>query len=145
MPAYGFGAVREALAEFELFAIGGGFAHPLSPETLAKHHQTWVREPGTGKWRLDVMREPWEGDTWVFRRDLRVRLPLSRVIAQTKEGIPYAQPEIALLFKAKAARPKDDDDFAALLPLLDPARRRWLEEALTMVHPGHSWLPSLVG
>jgi hypothetical protein len=39
-------------------------AHPLSSEALRKHHQTWVREPATGAWRLDVMREPWEGGTW---------------------------------------------------------------------------------
>ena len=145
VPDHGFDAVREALAEFELFVIGGGFAHPLTSEALATHHQTWVREPTTGKWRLDVMREPWDGDTWVCRRDRRIRLPSSSVIAHTEDGIPYAQPEVALLFKAKAARPKDEDDFAAVLPLLDPARRRWLAEALALVHPRHSWLRSLSG
>jgi hypothetical protein len=40
------------------------------------------------------------------------------VIAHTNDGIPYARPEIVLLFKAKAARAKDDD-FAAVLPRLD--------------------------
>jgi len=143
VPADGFPDVRSALWEFELYAIGEGLAQPLTPETLATSHQTWVREPASGLWRLDVLREPWEGDTWIFRRDSRIRLPRTRVIAHSADGIPYAQPEIALLFKAKAVREKDDDDFAAVLPLLGPSRRNWLSEALTLVHPGHRWLEAL--
>ncbi|MGH3134404.1 MAG: nucleotidyltransferase domain-containing protein [Gaiellaceae bacterium] len=143
VPAHGFGAVQHALSEFELWAIGDGLAHPLTPETLATSHQTWVRESLTGTWRLDVMREPWDGDVWVFLRDHRIRLPHSRVIAHTVDGIPFAQPEIALLFKAKAVREKDEDDFVSVLPLLDPAQRRWLTEALTLVHPGHRWLTAM--
>lgn len=141
--AHGFPAVRRALSEFELYAIGAGLAHPLTPETLAATHQTWVREPGTALWRLDVMREPWDGDTWVFRRDSRVQLPRTRVIAHTEDGIPYANPEIALLYKAKAVREKDEADFATVLPLLGCSRRNWLSDALELVHPGHRWLEAL--
>jgi len=89
------------------------------------------------------MREPWEGDTWVFRRDARIRLPRERVIAHTPDGIPYARPEVAVLYKAKNARPKDDSDFARVLSLLDPAGRRWLAQSLELVHPGHRWLETL--
>jgi hypothetical protein len=89
------------------------------------------------------MREPWEGDTWVFRRDPRIRLPRDRVIACTSDGIPYARPEIALLYKAKSARPKDDADFASALPLLDDERRQWLAASIALVHPDHHWLQSL--
>jgi len=145
VPRHGFAAVREALAGFELFAVGDGYAHRLDEQALATHYQTWVREPATGIWRLDVMREPWEGDTWVFRRDARVRRPASQVIARTADGIPYAEPEIALLYKAKTVREKDEADFASVLPLLDPPRRRWLAAALELVHPGHRWLDELVG
>ncbi len=113
------GAPSTRFPDYDLYVIGGGLAHPLTPETLAEHHQTWVRERATGRWRLDIMREPWVGDTWVFRRDARIRLPRDRVIAHTADGIPYARPEIALLYKAKDARPKDDDDFAGVLPLLE--------------------------
>jgi hypothetical protein len=121
VPEYGFPAIREALSDFELFALGDGYTHPLDTRSLAEHHQTWVREPATGTWRLDVMREPWDGDTWVCRRDARIRLPAARVIAYTAEGIPYAQPEIVLLFKAKAKR----------------------EQALELIHPEHHWLHAL--
>jgi hypothetical protein len=70
-------------------------------------------------------------------------LPYDRVIERTADGIPYGRPEIILLFKAKPARPKDDDDFAAVLPRLDTARRSWLAEAIDLVHPGHRWLAEL--
>ena len=74
---------------------------------------------------------------------MRIRMPYDRAIERTPEGIPYGRPEIVLLFKAKAARPKDDDDFAAALPLLDEERRRWLADALGLVHAGHRWLAAL--
>jgi len=143
VPEHGFPAIREALAGFELFAVGDGYAHPLDERSLARHHQTWVREPASGTWRLDVMREPWDDDTWVCRRDARIRLPAARVIAHTAGGIPYAQPEIALLFKAKAAREKDEADFERVLPLLALRQRRWLAQTLELIHPEHHWLTAL--
>jgi hypothetical protein len=140
-----FGEVREALAGFELFVVGDGLAWPLARagDQFAAHHQTWVREPATGLWRLDVFREPADGDTWICRRDARLRLPYDHLILRTDAGVPFARPEVVLLFKAKAARPKDDGDFAAILPRLGPAARRWLAAALDQVHPGHRWLAEL--
>ena len=145
VPREQFGQIAEALSGFELYVVGSGLARPLSQagEWLATHHQTWVREPGTGVWRLDVFRDPSDGDTWICRRDERIRLPYERLIERTVDGIPYARPETVLLFKAKHARPKDEDDFAAVLPRLGSARRRWLAEALELVHPGHRWLAAL--
>jgi hypothetical protein len=102
-----------------------------------------VREPHTGVWRLDVFREPSEDATWICRRDHSIRLPYNEVIERTSEGIPYGRPEVVLLFKAKHTRPKDDEDLAAVLPRLDADRRRWLREALELVHPGHRWLAEL--
>jgi len=150
VPSDRFAEVAEALAGFELFVVGGpapglGRAWPLADagETLATYHQTWVLERAAGRWRVDLFREPSDGDTWICRRDESIRLPYDEVIERTGEGIPYARPEIVLLFKAKHARPKDDDDLAAVLPLLEPERRRWLAEALELVHPGHRWLSEL--
>jgi hypothetical protein len=91
-------------------------------------------------WRLDVVREPWEGDTWTCRRDAALRRPGSEVVAHTSDGIPYVRPEIALLFKAKHTRDKDQADFEASLPLLDRLQRAWLTDALELVHPGHPWI-----
>ena len=115
----------------------------LAFDLLLETHQTWVREPATCLWRLDVFREPHDGDTWVCRRDERIRMPYARLIERTDEGIPYMRPEVVLLFKAKHERAKDDEDFEAVVPHLDPERRRWLEDALGLVHPGHRWLERL--
>jgi len=141
----GFEEARLALEDHELVVVGDGRARPLSERALAAHHQTWVRDPEAGAWRLDLFREPWEGDTWVFRRDPRLRLPLARAIAETTDAIPYACPEIVLLFKAKAPSAKDEADRAVTLPHLDEPARAWLRDALSLVHPGHRWLAELSG
>ena len=136
-------AIVDALAGFEHFAIRDGLAAPVSAESLEGTHQTWVRERRTGIWRVDVIREPWEGDVWICRRNPSIRLPGSKVIARTADGIPYQQPEIALLFKAKHTRDKDEADFENVLPLLGLDRRAWLASALKRVHPGHAWIARL--
>jgi Aminoglycoside-2''-adenylyltransferase len=117
-------------------------ATPLAQarDQLAETHQTWIREPATGLWRFDVFREPSDGDTWICRRDPSIRMPYDRLIERTDDGIPYGRPEMILLYKAKHTRERDEGDFADMLPLLEPERRRWLADALELVHPGHAWL-----
>jgi hypothetical protein len=145
VPADRFGEFAVALPDCTLFVAGEGGLWPLTDEALAAHHQTWMRETSTGRWRLDIFREPADGETgtWICRRDDRIRMPYSDLILRTTAGIPYARPEVILLFKAKARRPKDEDDFAAVLPHLSPAARLWLTDALAMVHPGHPWITVL--
>jgi hypothetical protein len=148
IPNERFPELAEALSGYELFVVAGpGRLVPLAEvEPTLETHQTWVREPRTGRWRLDVLREPAEGRTWIFRRDARIRLPYERVIERTADGIPYGSPEVVLLFKAKhAAEAKNADDFAAVLPALAPERRFWLADALALVHPGHAWIDALEG
>jgi hypothetical protein len=140
--------VLDALEGFEFFAAGvprSGFVTELraAEASDSDSHQTWVREPASGLWRLDIFSEPSEGETWICRRNAEIRMPYERLIERTEEGIPYGRPEVVLLFKAKAARSKDEDDFAAVLTLLDGTRRRWLARALELVHPGHRWLARL--
>lgn len=140
-----FGEIVEALAGFEFFVVGKHVACPLARagELLETYHQTWLLDRAAGVWRLDVFREPSDGDTWIARRDESIRLPYEQLIERTDDGIPYGLPETILLFKAKHARPKDDGDLAAVLPLLSAERRRWLAEALQLAHPGHRWLAEL--
>jgi Aminoglycoside-2''-adenylyltransferase len=142
-----FAELLPLLADLEVFVpVGEGVVRPLdrlTAEELAGTHQTWFREPSTGRWRLDVFREPSRGETWICRRDPRLQRPYAEVILLAADGIPYGAPEIVLLYKAKHSRDKDEADFAAVVPLLSEPRRRWLADALELVHPGHRWLAAL--
>ncbi len=138
------------LTGFDLFlpmgGPGNGLVYPFDAagEFDEEHHQTWVREPRTGRWCLDIFRDPSDGDTWICRREPRIRRPYHEIIEFTPDGIPYSCPEVTLLFKAKHAHlPKNQGDFAAALPRLEPARRRWLRESIELVHPGHPWIAVL--
>lgn len=138
-----FAEIRRALHDYEFDVVGGpppGRCWPTDGEAFAVIHQTWVRDPGTGSYKLDVFREPQRDGRWVCRRDDAITEPYQRIIRRTADGIPYLVPEVVLLFKAKHARTKDEFDLAATLPLLDASARGWLRRALERVHPGHSWL-----
>jgi hypothetical protein len=151
VPRERFGEVAEALADYELYVPGRDgenyVAWPLAEagERLETRHQTWVREPAVDRWRMDVFREPSDGDTWICRRDSTLRLPYGELIERTEDGIPYARPEIVLLFKATRADPseateRDERDLAAVLEVLEPDRRVFLAELLARVAPDHPWL-----
>lgn len=139
----GFASVRQALAGYDIEVVGPGRRWPLDSPAFDVLHQSWVSEPATGVYRLDIFREPHDGDTWICRRDETIRLPYDQIIRRTPAGIPYLVPEIVLLFKAKHARPKDETDLRGTLPLLDPAAHDWLGWALRRVHPGHRWIEML--
>jgi hypothetical protein len=147
IPRSRFYAVRARLDGYELFVAGDGKLWPAdeADESLwAMHHQTWVRDPDAGVFRLDVMREPHDGDTWICRRDANIRLPYADVIARTSDGIPYLRPEFVLLFKAKGVRKKDEADLAAVAPTLDADARSWLADAIARVYGAdHAWLAAL--
>ena len=79
------------------------------------------------------------GDRWVCRCDESITLPYDELILHTRDAIPNAIPEVALLLKAKALRNNDEADFQRVLPLTDQSRRFRLSEWLSRVHPGHPW------
>ncbi len=135
-----------ARAGLELHPIIEGRAVPLAETgdaALAESHQTWGLDRAAGTWRLDVFREPSDGNIWIARRDETLRMAYADLVEHTAGGIPYARPEVTLLFKAKHTREKDEADFAAVLPRLGGPERRWLADALRLVHPGHRWLERL--
>lgn len=142
VPRDRFPEIAAALPGYEWDVVGDGYAWTY-PEKAENMHQTWLREPRTGRYRLDVFREPHDGDRWVCRRDASITLPYDELILRTPDGIPYSIPEAVLLFKAKAQRAKDEADFRVALPLLDRTRRARLSGWLSRVHPGHPWLTEL--
>lgn len=102
----------------------------------------WTRPSGADPWELDFILMSTEGDRWVYKRDPTISLPLDRIV-WTKDGIPYLRPEIQLLHKGRALRPKDQQDFEAALPLLEHRECAWLREALMATQPNHVWLKDL--
>ncbi len=145
VPADRFGDVASLLGDLEWYTAGDGEVLSVSdaPSRLAETHQTWGLDVAAHEWRIDVFREPSDGATWICRRDERIRLPYAELVERTADGIPYARPEVALLFKAKAAREKDEGDLDDVLPLLAPSRRALLRDWIALVHPGHAWLERL--
>lgn len=142
IPAAAFPQIRERFPELAFDVLGSGYLWEDSsdnPDLLAGGFQTWARDPETRQFRFDVMREPHDGDTWICRRDPRLRLPYDRITARTADGIPYLLPELALLFKAKAPRPKDEQDFTGTAPLLDTQQREFLRTWIDLLYPGHAW------
>jgi hypothetical protein len=146
VPSAGFPELRHCFPELACDAVGSGRLWAAAgAEELAATHQTWFRDPGSGRFLFDVFREPHEGGTWICRRDPSLRLPYDAVVERTADGIPYLAPELVLLFKATALRAKDRADFDGVLPLLGRARREALAGWLELVHPGHPWQADLTG
>lgn len=144
VPATGFPEVRGRFPGYVFDAAGSGrIWEDATAEALAAVHQTWLRDPATGDYLLDVFREPHDGDTWICRRDEGIRLPYGDIIGHTRDGIPYLAPELVLLFKAKHVRRKDQTDFDTTVPLMTSAQRDTLAGLLARVHPGHPWIAAL--
>lgn len=106
-------------------------------------HELHTRPPDTEHDELEILlNEAADGD-WVYRRDQRIRLPLTQAFVATRGGLPCLAPEIVLLFKAKHARTRDELDFAAAASRLSNAQRQWLSGALELSAPEHPWLKAL--
>jgi hypothetical protein len=138
-------SVRRALSGFELFVVGDGEVRALPPgaQPPDSKHQNWVLDTAADVWRMDVMLEPGDIDTWIFRRDESIHAPRAFMIDKTDDAIPFRGPHGALLYKANATRPKDEADFSAVLPKLTPSARHWLSNAIQRAHPGHPWIEQL--
>jgi hypothetical protein len=144
IPRAAFSVLRQHLVKFKFHVVGGGAVRALPFDALPgmTTHQNWVLDETANAWRMDVMLEPGNGETWIFRRDERIRAPRSRMLS-ARDGIPFLNPEGVLLYKAKTMRPKDEQDFAAVSAHLEPDAKAWLRDALLLVHPGHAWIDAL--
>ena len=137
------------LSEADIEALDARWRTAWTPSEVARRlagvSTPWYVAAG---WALDLfrggqIREPHDGDTWICRRDETIRFPYNDIILRTEDGIPYLAPELVLLFKAKAVRPKDQADFDATVPRMRLHQRELLAELLEQVHPGHAWLEDL--
>jgi len=138
-------AVRQRLADLHLWEAHEGALRPLraGDDIRPEVEQIWVRRDSSSPWLLDVLITATEETSWLYKRDPTIRLPLDEIGWTGPDGVPYLRPAIVLLFKAKLARGKDEDDFHAMVPKLDDTSRRWLRDALTATLPAHPWLASI--
>jgi hypothetical protein len=106
-------------------------------------HSLWCRPTAADPWTIELMLDEADGDTWVYRRDPRIRQSMSAAVRQSTDGLPYLAPEIQLLYKSKASRERDEGDFAHICPLLTADAWRWLHDALELADPDHRWIAVL--
>lgn len=134
-----------ALSNWEIFESQDGslaqLRHGMAPRQDV--NSLWCRPPGSMLWNMEVLLDTGDTEFWAFRRQPQIRRPLTEVIRRTPDGLPYLAPEIQLLYKARAPRPRDQDDFAYVVQHLDAPARLWLQESLRATQPGHAWLTAL--
>ena len=95
---------------------------------------------------LEVLLNERTVDTFVFRRDARIRAPINRAFLQSKSGIPVLAPEIVLLYKSKEfGDVKEQLDFSNILDAIDVERCQWLFESIATIDPEHPWSTVLKG
>lgn len=137
-----FGALRAALDSWEFHVASEGTLRRLAAGDglRAEDHVLWCRPVGAPQWTLEIMLEDRDGADWVFRRDPAIRRAADDLVLATEAGVTFLRPEVQLLYKAKAPRPRDHDDLKAVLPRLDRAAVEWLRRALVRAHPGHPWI-----
>jgi hypothetical protein len=92
----------------------------------------WLRHSAYGQWEYEVLLDPSDTESWRFRRDTAVTMPLDDALV-TVDGIRFAKPQIVLAYAA--AEKADVAWLDAALPALDDEARAWLADRLTDDHP----------
>jgi hypothetical protein len=126
-----------------LWVVGSGMMKPLRDDLVAMPEwasQIWIREHALAPWRADIQVNPVRDGRWIFRRDPELDFDLEEITWVAADGIRYLNPEMAIAYKAKLRRPKDDADLAATLPLLSGSQRAWLAATVDRLEPDHPWL-----
>lgn len=143
---------RHLAARYELWSAHSGSLTPLPPDDRPDAqaddvlppgtNQIWARPDAASPWECDLMLSRSSAETWVYKRDPSITMPMRQALWE-RDGVRYLCPELQLLHKAKAVRPKDQADFDSVIPLLDGDRRAWLRDAIARARPDHPWLGRL--
>ncbi len=140
-------AFRAALAHWDVHAAdppGTLRPWPVGETLPPEVHDVWCRPTPSSPWALQLMIDDTDGEDWVYRRDTRLRRPVSSLAGPASDSARLVlAPEVQLLQKSKGRRPKDEADFATAEPALSLSARAWLRDALDLVSPGHDWAASL--
>ena len=107
-------------------------------------HDIWCRRSPSSPWSMQLMIDDTEEGAWVYRRDPRIRRPISELDGPASNSDHRVlSPDVQLPYKSLDPRAKDEADFQAVLQYLDSSQRCWLRESLTVTAPAHPWLAVL--
>jgi hypothetical protein len=141
-----FAALRAQLGDrFHLWSASDGALRIIDddhPEPIHPLSQIWVRRNAQSPWLMDIPLNPDKAGRWASKRDPDLVADLDEV-TWTKDGIRYLRPQYVLHYKSTQRRRKDEFDLANVLPLLEPAERAWLAEAVAKLDHEHPWLERL--
>lgn len=143
---------RHLAGRLHAWAAAAGSLTPLLPDVDADGApddvlprgcgQIWARPDAASAWEYDILLSPGSEQEWVYKRDSRLRLPMTRALWE-RDGVRYLRPELQLLLKSRGLRDKDERDFTVTAPLLERSTREWLRDALTLTEPNHPWIARL--
>ena len=91
---------------------------------------------------FEVLLNEKNADEWIYRRDERIRKPLTEIYSTADSGIRFLRPEIVLLYKSKNPREKDEQDCETVMKRLDAQSKKWLKNAVAVCDSKHHWLQS---
>jgi hypothetical protein len=136
-------SLRPALAGWTFTVADAGRLRPWSEgEPIDRPlHELHARDPNGEA--VEFLLNDRESGLWVYRRDATIRRPVSDVIGRNGR-LQFLAPEIVLLYKSKAPRAIDADDFHNVLPSLSTDARRWLADALARVDKANPWIDALL-
>jgi hypothetical protein len=103
-------------------------------------HETYAEKANE---KIEILMNEVDRGYWLYRRDTRVKREIDKAFLTTNSGIPYLSPEIALLYKSKYPRPKDEFDFRNIYHYMSMEQKQWLQESLKLIYTEHSWIDML--
>jgi hypothetical protein len=138
-------AVLAALPGWEVHEAKNGRLSRLAPGVAprADVNCLWCRVSGETQWMLELLLDESDQDSWVYRRDSRIRRAVSEFLCREDSGLAVIAPEVQLLYKSKEPRTKDHEDFHTVATRLDSSARSWLRRSLSLTAPSHPWIDHL--
>lgn len=107
-------------------------------------YDIWLRKDDQSPWQIQIMVNDHEGKDFLYKRDNSIRFNIEKSTSKSKQGIPYLNPEIQLLHKAKSPRIKDHMDLQHCLPRLSRDQKEWLKMMIVKCYSKkHLWLIKL--
>ncbi|MET0386857.1 MAG: hypothetical protein ABW321_12900 [Polyangiales bacterium] len=125
------------LPDCTLHVAAAGELSPFvgQPLTAAAHqNNVWARERASNHWVIDLTLGAGDDTRWIYRRDPAIHRPWAEAVLTSATGIPYLAPDLQLLFKSLAPRPKDTRDAEIVIPALTRAQQEFLAHALPCDH-----------